>query len=112
VRQFLAKTIAGQGRDADAEAYMRETLAIRKRALPDHPDTVYFLYNLACLAALQGKRAQALSYLRDAVERGWPNADHTEQDSDLSILRGDPEFQRLVTAARENQRRRGTPAGK
>jgi serine/threonine-protein kinase len=102
----LADAIASQGRYTDAEALHRETLAVRQRVLgPDHPETVNSIYNLAAVAALQGKRAEALSHLRDAIERGFHSPDIIEGDPDLATLRGDPEFQKLVTAARENQRR-------
>ena len=105
-RMNLALTIGAQGRYADAEALYGETLGIQTRVLgPDHPKTVLSLYNLASTTAVQGKRAEALSLLRDAVGRGFPDPDDMEQESNLSTLRGDPEFQKLVTAARENQRR-------
>jgi serine/threonine-protein kinase len=103
----LANAIGAQGRYAEAEAFHRETLVFRERVLgPQHPETVSSIYNLACWTALQGKRAQALRHLADAVERGFPLADHMERDPDLASLRGEPEFRKLVAAASENQKRR------
>jgi serine/threonine-protein kinase len=105
-RNNLANAIGAQGRYAEAEALHRETLEVRKRVLgAEHPDTLMSIYNLGCWTALQGKRAEALRHLRDAVEHGFANAAHMEQDPDLASLQGDPEFQELVAAARENQKR-------
>jgi len=112
-RANLANAIGAQGRYPEAEALHREILGSRQRVLgPDHPDTVSSNYNLACWTAPQGKHAQALRYLADAVERGFALADHIERDSDLASLRGDPEFRKLVAAARENQKRRPRMQGR
>jgi tetratricopeptide (TPR) repeat protein len=104
----LANAIGAQGNYAEAEALQRETLGIQRRVLgPDHPDTLMSIYNLACWAARQGEHAAALRHLRDAVERGFiPYAGLMEEDADLAALRGDPEFQKLVAAAKENFKRR------
>jgi serine/threonine-protein kinase len=108
----LALAIGNQGRFAEAEALHRETLAIQERTLgSEHPDVLISVYNLGCFNAMQGKRAQALGHLRDAVERGYWRADRMEADSGLETLRGDPEFQKLVAAAKENQKRRSRLPG-
>ena len=39
---------------------------------------------------------QAMTLLRQAVERGWKNAAHMEKDDDLAPLRGREDFQKLL----------------
>jgi hypothetical protein len=63
------------------------------------------VYGLACTAVLQDKRSEAFGYLRDAVEHGFSNVKWMLDDSGLAPLRGDPEFEKIVAAARENQER-------
>jgi len=60
-------------------------------------------YNLGGIALHKGKRAQALSLLREAVDHGLaPNiALHMEKDPDLQTLHGDPRFTVLVAHAKE-----------
>jgi serine/threonine-protein kinase len=104
----LAIAIGAQGRYAEAEALLQKTRDIHTRVLgAAHPNTLMSIYNLGCFTALQGRRQEALRHLRDAVERGFiPHPEQMEKDPDLASLLGDPEFQQLVAAARENERRR------
>ncbi|MBN1163078.1 MAG: serine/threonine protein kinase [Candidatus Krumholzibacteriota bacterium] len=82
------------------EIHLR-ALAIRKKNLrPDHPRIIESYYNLACVSALQGKRREAVDFLREAIERGFALAVIFE-DKDLSSLRGDPEFEKLLETVRE-----------
>jgi hypothetical protein len=55
-----------------------------------------FFYNLACLAALQGRRAEALATLRQAVDHGSRDADYMANDEDLKSLHGDPRFDAIL----------------
>jgi len=54
------------------------------------------LYNLACGCALLGRKDEALRYLREAVEAGFVNIDHLEEDSDLDSIRAMPGFTDLM----------------
>ena len=74
------------------------------------------LYNAACVLALcaasikseqdelskeQSKQRKkwigsALAALKQAIDAGWDDMKHTQQDSDLSILRELPEFLELI----------------
>ncbi len=54
-------------------------------------------YNLACSLALCKKRPDALRSLRTAVSLGYDDLDWMEQDPDLEILKGDPEFRKLLS---------------
>ena len=56
-------------------------------------------WNLGCMAALLGEHAEAVEWLKRAVEAGVDPALLT-QDGDLDGLRGVPEFERLLIEAR------------
>ena len=93
-----------QGHFAEAEQLERATYEIRRRVLgPAHPDTAVAKYNLACMAARQGKRDEALKLLRDVADNGLPAGimRGMEKDSDLTALHGDPRFEALVAHAKE-----------
>jgi hypothetical protein len=90
-----------------AQRYYERRLAILEAA--DDPRVMDSLFDLACVAARQGRTDEALGFLRRAVDRGY--ADEAGlRDPDLDALRGAPEFQVLVglvgTAAanRRNER--------
>jgi serine/threonine protein kinase/Tfp pilus assembly protein PilF len=102
----LAGVLLDQRRYAPAEPIYRDLLEARKRVLGiSHPDTLWSFYNLGCLASLQGKRQDALGYLREAVDHGFADADTFGRDADLAPLKNDPEFQRIVGVARKNRER-------
>lgn len=60
------------------------------------PPRSWVLYNLASAQAQLGKRKKAMSALTRAVEAGYSQADHMEQDPDLEPLRKLSEFQELL----------------
>ena len=75
-------------------------LAIREKNLrPDHPRIAESYYNLACVTALQGNRAEAIDYVRESIRRGFSQP-IIFTDSDLSSLRGDAEFEALLDEMR------------
>jgi serine/threonine protein kinase len=100
----LAGTLEQQGHYPDAEKLQRETGDIQRRVLGhNHPDTALSTETLAEIFALAGKRDEALSLLRDAVDDGLsPAIDlYIEKDPDLKSLHGDPRFDALVAHAKE-----------
>jgi serine/threonine protein kinase/tetratricopeptide (TPR) repeat protein len=103
----LAYLYVMQERYDEAEPLYIEAAEVQGRVLgADHPTTLDTIYSLACLQAVRGKRAEALSYLRLAVESGWSDVEHIVQDSDLSSLHGDPEFDAILAKARVARRRK------
>jgi transcriptional regulator GlxA family with amidase domain len=57
------------------------------------------LYNMACAYARKGATDDALDRLEKAVDAGFNDRWHLENETDLASLRQDPRFQRLVEAA-------------
>ena len=59
------------------------------------------LYNLACAYALGGgKSAQALDVLEEAVEAGFDDHEHMENDPDLTSLRQEERYRSLIERLR------------
>ncbi len=86
---FLAHHYTRAGRIAEGLALDRRLVALR-------PEDPVARYNLACSLALSGERDQAIAALRDAVRRGYREADHARADEDLAALRGDRRFEDLL----------------
>jgi predicted esterase len=66
-------------------------------------------YNLACAQARQGKTDAALKSLAHAVELGYGDAAHTQEDDDLTSLRTRPEFAKLLEQMRAMPYADGSP---
>jgi eukaryotic-like serine/threonine-protein kinase len=100
----LANSLAELGQYAEAEKLEKDTLERLHRTVGDHdPFTANATYDLACIYALQGRREEALAYLRQAIEDGLDvhGGLHIAQDEDLKSLRGDPRFEALANQAHE-----------
>ena len=79
---------------------------IQRRVLgPDHPVTASTKYNLACNAALRGRRDEAIAVLRDALDHGLAadTAAGMSQDEDLKSLHGDPRFAALIAEVKARE---------
>ena len=99
----LVRVYRGQHRRADAYRLTRDTIDDRRRAIGDEAGSVrYALYDLACFAALNGNRVEALDWLSQAADAGWHDIDLTVQAPDFESLRGDDEFETLVERIRDN----------
>jgi serine/threonine protein kinase/Flp pilus assembly protein TadD len=91
VRVLLAGGYASQGRNEDAKREADMAMALR-------PDDAMILYNTACAYCAMNNAKDAMTAIRKAWESGYRNATWTRQDPDLSLLHGDPEFERLYPA--------------
>ncbi len=89
---------------AEAEKMGNELVDMERRGLgPDDPSTAQVTYNLAAYLALQGKRDEALTMLRQSVEHGLaPGEDlKIDSDPDLRSLHGDPRFDEIVATGKQ-----------
>lgn len=53
-------------------------------------------YSFACVAVAANHPDDALHYLREAINRGYKNADGLMADDDLKSIRQDPQLQKLI----------------
>ncbi len=90
-RVLLATSYATMDRSEDAirEANMAVTLRANEATV---------LYNAACVFCLLKRKPEALDTIRKAWEAGFKDAVWARSDPDLSLLHGDPEFERLYPA--------------
>ena len=88
VRVLLAGNYAEHGRFEDAKREVDLAMALR-------PDDTMILYNIACTLCSMNNPKDAMVALKKAWEAGYRNPVWTRQDPDLTILHGDPEFERL-----------------
>lgn len=58
-------------------------------------------YNLACSLALLGRTDEALDNLSAAIDRGWGDVEHTEDDADFKSLRDLPRYKELIKQMQE-----------
>jgi hypothetical protein len=65
-------------------------------ALPGHRDTRWPHYNLACIAALQGRPDEAIAHLQAAWKVGFSDVAWMLEDGDLASLRERADFQELA----------------
>ena len=87
-RVLLGAYYAELGREQDA---VRElNLAVTLRA-----NEASILYNAACVYCLLKKKPEALDALRKAWEAGSKDSVWARRDPDLTLLHGDPEFERM-----------------
>ncbi|MGB7153389.1 MAG: protein kinase, partial [Candidatus Acidiferrales bacterium] len=87
-RVLLGANYADLGRVEDS---LRElNLAVTLRA-----NEASILYNAACVYCGLKRKAEALDALRKAWEAGFRDAVWARRDPDLSLLHGDPDFERL-----------------
>ena len=94
-RILLAIEYAAMDRVDDA---VRETnFAV---ALRSNEATV--LYNAACVFCQLKRKQEALEVLKKAWDAGFKDADWARRDPDLSLLRGDPNFEQLYPPASQS----------
>ena len=91
-RILLANSYASIGKTDDAVRQLQTAVTLR----PNEPNV---LYNAACTFGLMEKKTEALDMLRRAREAGYSNLDWAARDPDLTCLRGDPDFERLISGA-------------
>ncbi len=92
----------GMKRFAEAEHLLLETYETATKALGSgSPFAVYAAYNLAATFALQDRTPEALRWAEITLTSDPAEVAMMEKDPDLSSLHNDPEFQKLIAAARE-----------
>jgi ankyrin repeat protein/S1-C subfamily serine protease len=89
------------GYDAIVGGHLDESISAFKRCLELRPKASLCAYNLACAYSLKEEKDVAADWLHRAIEWGYDDLDHLEQDADLNKLRDHPSYQALVTQLRE-----------
>ena len=112
--RFLVTVLEGEvaRRPRNAEAWADLGHALTRLGLHDRayladatvvhlaPEDPTAHYNLGCTLALLGRADEAFERIERALELGWDDADHMEQDEDLVPLRSDPRFAAILARLR------------
>jgi hypothetical protein len=97
-RRQVAVAMAHSHYYAEAVDFFPELLAKESDQALSTPWAI--LCALACVAAADHRTADGLQYLKDAVDRGFNDADYLVADDDLKNLRGNARFESLVAGQR------------
>ena len=76
-----------------------KAIELLRKASELAPNLCGVTYNLACLYALNGQKAEALDCLERSVKQGYDNAKHMQEDGDIASLREEPRFKAAVAKA-------------
>jgi tetratricopeptide (TPR) repeat protein len=87
-RILLAGNYANMNRLEEAVRELNLAITLR-------PNEATVLYNAACAYCYMNKKTEALEVLGKASEAGFKDADWARRDPELSLLHGDPEFERI-----------------
>lgn len=88
VTSVKALILAKSGKNDEAEAMIARAIEVGKGFGHFH----HTAYNIASAYAVMNKRDEAMRWLQDAADDGFPNYPYFEIDHNLDNLRGDPRF--------------------
>jgi tetratricopeptide (TPR) repeat protein len=87
---------ASAGRDDDAEELIKQAIEKGKGFGHFH----HTAYTIACAYALMNKRGEAIKWLEEAAETGFPCYPLFEKDANLDNLREDPRFATFLSKSK------------
>ena len=73
-----------------------EAMKLFEHAITLNNDDPLPYYAVACLYSLQNDKRSALDFLSKAIQRGFNDREHLDNDHDFDFLRDDEEFQKLI----------------
>ena len=100
-RIALAVCLIHEKQYPKAEGLLREVIQKAKES-PDPGVLGDMRYNVACAAAIAGRKEAALEYLQNAAELGEASILTMATDDDLKSLRKGPRFTALIAKAKEH----------
>jgi eukaryotic-like serine/threonine-protein kinase len=92
----LVPALAGSGRSAEASKLYRDVMEKGQDSNSGGKGNPQWWYAFAGMAATTNHPEDALQYLREAINRGYKDADGLMADENLRSLRQNPGFQALV----------------
>jgi serine/threonine protein kinase/tetratricopeptide (TPR) repeat protein len=85
-----------EGRTEEARPLLDRSRVLRERRIAEGNEEHFPRYELAAISAIQGDRAAAYRWLRNAISAGWRDYRLASRDPWLESLREDDEFQNLM----------------
>jgi eukaryotic-like serine/threonine-protein kinase len=106
--QQLGKAMAYTHRYSEASKLFRDAIEKQNNSRGQgEPFSVW--YSFACVALAANRPDDALQYLREAINRGYNNADALMADDDLKNLRSNPNFQQLIAELKTPTQKSSAP---
>ena len=96
----FAEALIALGELYTAAGMYQEGLAVDERLAQIRPDDPIVLYNLGCSYSLLGHIDKAYRSVKKAINCGYCDFKHLQQDDDLSNLREDRRFQQYLSRAK------------
>ena len=93
---FFVEAIRVQATNLAAKGEYARALQLDRRLVRLIPDNAIAWYNLACSYTVLGMIDPAFSALQRSLELGYRFRERLRQDPDLTMLRRDPRFVRLM----------------
>ena len=103
--EVLGLALVGERQYGEAEKLLREAYETSLRVMGrDHVGTAEAGYDLGTAYAAEGKKAEAIATLTNAVDHGLQRSSDLEilTDPELKSLKGDPAFEALLVDARQH----------
>jgi beta-lactamase regulating signal transducer with metallopeptidase domain/Flp pilus assembly protein TadD len=82
-----------------------EAIDAFEHAIADGDKSASAMYNIACAYSLKQDVRNGMAWLRKAVDGGYSGDDHMMKDSDIALLRKQPEFAELRQLAKDLEMR-------
>ncbi|NEU08007.1 hypothetical protein GZH53_06750 [Flavihumibacter sp. R14] len=98
-----AESLFQEANNAYQKKAYAESASLYKRAIGSGSDNAGDYYNAACSFALAGDKESAFTFLSGAISKGWTNAGHLQQDTDLASLHDDQRWKSLVEKSKVNE---------
>ena len=95
VETCLAYVALRGGRQSEAAALLKDSLATDRQALAQGNEDWSASFDTACVHALRGEKDEAFRWLDSAVDAGWRGWPPGTRLPLLDPLRSDPRFQKL-----------------
>ena len=86
---FYATDLAQVGRKEEAKVQATKALELS-------PDDPLMLYNACCFYSQMGEKKLAIEYLKNAFTVGYANYDWLKRDTDIDLIRNEPEYIELM----------------
>lgn len=97
--------LAQQMRSAHRNGDYKKMLELSEKMHDMRPDDVRVIYNIGCAHCLLGDDEKAYTWLEQAIDKGYADADHLANDYDLRTIRGERRFRRMLRQLRDKMRK-------
>jgi hypothetical protein len=103
VKPLTADDLVKQGNDAYKKKEYAKSAQLLQEAIARGARSPGVYYDAACSLALAGDKENSLRLLNESIQAGWRNTEHLKSDGDLTALREDPRWTKIIAASEVQQ---------